>query len=221
MQRYVQPSSPRVSSFDRSSARPRRPSDQDVALPSVEPETIDLTSPRRITAYQQPIQNQDVPTRPHDDVQGSKRKVSSFPVGDERSYAKPYTKRPWPPVYREEAYSRTYQNGPPAFRSNQQTGHYSGSRGPPPEYVSDVTAGLDGRGRPLPPRSITTAFPRGREYLPEASAGRPSHSYVPDGRPYERRAPAYDYILFQDGRQPPPANGDDKRYTRNGARYGG
>ena len=220
MQRYVQPSSPRVSSFDRSSARPRHPSDQDVALPSVEPETIDLTSPRRITAYQQPIQNQDVPTRPHDDLHESKRKVSSFPVGDETYYAKPYTKRLWP-LYREEAYSHTYQNGPSEFHSNQRTGHYSGSRGPPPEHVVDLTASLDGRGHPLPPRSVATAFPRGRAYLPEASAGEPSHSYVPDGRLYERRAPAHNYIPFQDGRQPPPPNEDDMRYTRNGARYGG
>ncbi|KAE8841719.1 hypothetical protein PTNB73_06089 [Pyrenophora teres f. teres] len=120
---YVQPSSPRFSSFDRSSAPARRPSDQDVALPSVERETIDLTSPRRIPAYQQPIQIHEAPTRSYDNVHAYKRKVPSFPVNDERSHPEWLIKRPML-VHREEAYSRTCKNGAPEFHSNQQTGYY-------------------------------------------------------------------------------------------------
>ena len=218
---YVQSSSPRVSSFDRSSARAGRPSDQDVALPSVERETVDLTSPRCTTVHQQPVQNHDASTRPYDDLYAYKRKQFSYPVDEERPYAEPYTKR-LRPVHREEAYRHTYQNLPPEFHSNQQTGYYSGSRGPPPEHVIDLTASLNGRGRPLPSRSVAAADSRGYAYHHEVPASEPSRSYMSDNRMYERRAPpAHDYIPFQDGRQPFPAKGEDVRYTRNGTRYGG
>ncbi|CAA9964897.1 DUF2293 domain containing protein [Pyrenophora teres f. maculata] len=114
---------PDISSLDRSSAPARRPSDQDVALPSVERETIDLTSPRRIPAYQQPIQIHEAPTRSYDNVHAYKRKVPSFPVNDERSHPEWLIKRPML-VHREEAYSRTCKNGAPEFHSNHQTGYY-------------------------------------------------------------------------------------------------
>ncbi|RMZ72720.1 Coiled-coil domain-containing 25 [Pyrenophora seminiperda CCB06] len=203
---YVQPLSTRISSFDRSSAIARHPSDQDVALPSVEREIIDLTSPRRIAVHQQPVQSHDAPTRSYDEMPAHKRMVSFFPVGDERSYSESYTKRT-KPVYREEAYSHTHQNGTFEFPSN-----------PPPQHAIDLTASPNGRGRLLSLRSIAAADSRGHYGVP---AGEPSRSYMPDNRLYERRAlPAHDYIPFQDGQQPFRAKGEHARYTRNGARYG-
>ncbi|KAI0590177.1 DUF2293 domain-containing protein [Pyrenophora tritici-repentis] len=217
---YVQPSSSRFSSFDRSSAPARRPSDQDVALPSVERETIDLTSPRRIPAYQQPVQNHEAPTRSYDDVHAYKRKVPSFTVDDERLHPERLIKRPML-VHREEAYTRTHKNGVPEFHPNQQTGYYSAPRGAPPEPVIDLTSSPDGRDRPPPRRSAVPAGLRGYAYHPEVPAGEPSRSYMSDTRLYERRAPPAHDNPFQDGRQPFPAPRDDVRYTRNGSRYGG
>ncbi|KAL7778560.1 hypothetical protein CFE70_008061 [Pyrenophora teres f. teres 0-1] len=207
-------------SFDRSSAPARRPSDQDVALPSVERETIDLTSPRRIPAYQQPIQIHEAPTRSYDNVHAYKRKVPSFPVNDERSHPEWLIKRPML-VHREEAYSRTCKNGAPEFHSNQQTGYYSASRGAPPEPVIDLTSSPDGRDRRPPRRSVVPTGPRGYAYYPEVPVGEPLRSYMPDTRVYERRAPPAHDNPFQDGRQPFSASQDDVRYTRNGSRYGG
>jgi hypothetical protein len=236
---YVPPSSPRVNSYDRQSAHNRRPSDQDVVLPSVERETVDLTSsPRRVVAPQRQKENHNAHYRSYDQVQSPKRKAFPSYADDIGSHAGEHTKR-LRPVYREEAQARSHAS---AYHPNQATNSGSRPRVPPPQQVIDLTATphrhptSGGNGYYAPAHSL--AEPSGHVYAAvpsrpspvrevrggyyEAPADGTSQSYIPDTKLYERRAPpARDYIPLREARQPPRVAEESARYLRSGVRYGG
>ena len=239
---YVPPSSPRVSSFDRQSAHARRPSDQDVALPSVERETVDLTlSPRCVAAPQRPAEDYNALHRSYDQVQSPKRKAFPSFTDDIGAQVGEYTKR-LRPVYREEVQARLYEGGPSAFHLDQAVNPHSRPRALPSQQVIDLTASpqrlptSDGNGYHAPARSLAetnghvyATVPsrrspvrgvRGGYY--EVPAGEPSHAYIPDTRLYERIAPpARDNIPLREARQQPRLGEESARYLRSGVRYGG
>jgi hypothetical protein len=208
-------------------------------LPSVEPETVDLTSPRRAAASQQPVRHHNAnATRPYNEVPSPKRKApSSFANGSE-SDAEHYTKR-LRPVYREEVHSLNYYDGPTEFHSNQRMAPNSGPRAPPREQVVDLTTSpyhlptSGGRGYDVPARSFAGADPRGHAYALGPSHRMPAHevrgaqydvptvqpsrAYMPDNRVYERRAPPnHDYIPFRQDQQPRRLEEESARYLRSG-----
>jgi hypothetical protein len=225
-------------------AAPRRVQEQEVVLPSVEPETIDLTSPRRIPASQQPVRHHHANvTRPYNGVPSPKRKSpSSFANGSE-PHAEQYTKR-LRPVYREEMHSLNYHDGPAEFHSSQRIAPNNGPRAPPREQVIDLTTSpyhvptSGGRGHNVSARSFAAADPRGHAYAPgpphrmpahevrgaqyDVPTVQPSRAYMHDNRVYERRAlPNHDYIPFQGDPQPRRLEEESARFLRSGVRYGG
>jgi hypothetical protein len=238
---YARATPPRFSMHERPPTNTRRMPDQDVVLPSVEPDTVDLTSPRRNTNGPHPVQDHNTLDRHYTQVQSPKRKAFDTFADERVPQAEQQTKRSRP-MYREEAHHRTYQGGPLEFHSNQPMGSHSVPRPPPPEHVVDLTNspyGLptnDGRGHYAPPRPIADVDPRGYVYAPpmthrlpardmrgshyHVSAEEPSRACLPNARAYESRAPAYDYIPLRDARHPPRIEEESLRYTRTGVRYG-
>ncbi|CAN9207800.1 unnamed protein product [Alternaria alternata] len=224
---YVQPPSPRHSAFDRPPAHIRRPSDQDVVLPSVEPETVDLTSPHRVVASQHPVRHYNAnAARPYNEVPSPKRKaLPSFANGGEH-HAEPYTKR-LRPVYREDVHSLNYYDGPAEFHSSKRMAPSNGPRAPPREQVVDLTTSSyhmptnGGRGYDVPPRSFAAADPCGHAYAPGPPHRVPVHD-MRGAQVYERRAPPnHDYIPFREDQQPRRLEEESARYLRSGVRYGG
>ncbi|KAH6882790.1 hypothetical protein BKA58DRAFT_373930 [Alternaria rosae] len=242
---YVQPPSPRHSAFDRPLARPRRPSDQDVVLPSVEPETVDLTSPQHIATSQQPAWNHNAnQNRPYNELQSPKRKALPSFADDRQSQAEQHAKR-LRPVYREEARPRTYGDNQAGYHMSQRMAPDYGPRAPPPrEQVIDLTTSpykppsSGGRGYDVSARPLAPADPRGyayasgpshRMHVHEVRGAQydvhpvdPSRAYVPDNRMYERRLqPNHDYIPLREDEQPRRLEDESVRYLRSGVRYGG
>jgi hypothetical protein len=217
--RYVQNEYlPEVSSYNRPSAPSRRPSEQDVVLPSVERETVDLTSPRRVSHSRPP--NIEVLRAPggYAAIQSPKRK--SFPSFVEgRDVHMESDQRPRP-LYHEDAMApRTgvSQSARPIHASSHQ---HDDARShvrvqPSREYI-DLTSSP----RRLPPNqdngnrmpTYTHAHQgfSGLSYAPAASrppavrevggayyeshTGGPPRDYVHSGGMHERRAPLiHDY----------------------------
>jgi hypothetical protein len=206
-------------------------------LPSVECETVDLTSPpRRAAAPQRPAQDLNALSRPYDDAQSPKRKAFPSVADDLGSYTGEYTKR-LRPVYHEEIHDRSYEGGgPSAFHPTQTMSPRSRLIAPPSQQVIDLTASphrpptSGGNGYYVPARSLaetsghayatTVSDVRGGYY--EVPAGEPSHAYIPDTRLYERRAlQARDYIPLREARQPLRVEVESARYLRSGVKYGG
>ncbi|KAH7398290.1 hypothetical protein BKA66DRAFT_452782 [Pyrenochaeta sp. MPI-SDFR-AT-0127] len=234
----------RPSAFDRPPAHRKRPSEQDIVLPSVEPETVDLTSPRRIATSQRPLQDPNSLSRGYAEMHSPKRKA--FP--DTRETHTEHNTKRLRPVYRDdEVRSRpvTYQGGPLPPPPYQYMDTRSRPRVEPPQHVVDLTSSpsqppMSGdRGHYVPVRSYPVTDPlngptyvsvplrqspvrevRGANY--EVSANESSHAYRPDPRSYERRVlPAREYIPLRDERQRLRAEDEGARYLRNGVKYGG
>jgi hypothetical protein len=222
----------------------RPPPDQEIVLPSVEPETIDLTSPRHIATSQQPVRNHNANlNRPYNDVQSPKRKALPSFVDDRLSHAEQYSKR-LRPIYLEEARPRTYENDLTGFHSNQRMASNNEPRAPPREQIIDLTTSPyqpptnGGRGYEVSARSFAAADPRGYAYASGPShrmparevrgpqydvpAAKPSRAYMPDNRMYEARIqPNHDYIPFREDQPPRRLEEESARYLRNGVRHGG
>jgi hypothetical protein len=206
-------------------------------LPSVEWETVDLTSsPRRAAALNRPAQDLNALSRPYDQVQSPKRKASPSVTGDLGSLTGEYTKR-LRPAYPEEVRDHFYKGGGPSgFHLNQAMNPRTRPRAPPSQQVIDLTASPH---RPLtsgsnryyvPARSLaetsshayatTVREVRGGYY--EVPAVETSHAHIPDTGLYERRAPlARDYIPLRETRQAPRVEEESARYLRSGVKYGG
>jgi len=209
-------------------------------LPSVEPETVDLTSsPRHNASGQHPVQNHN-PRMLHNQVQSPKRKAFDSFADEGHSQAEQYTKR-LRPVYREEAHPRAYAGGPSEFHQSQRMDPNSAPRPPPPDHIIDLTSspygqfsnsdrghftaprlfsGADHRGyvlAPPPPHRLPPRDVRGAHH----AADEPPCAYAPNARAYESRAPpARDYMPLGDRRQPPRIEEESRRYLRSGVRYG-
>ncbi|KAF1939067.1 hypothetical protein EJ02DRAFT_267218 [Clathrospora elynae] len=141
-ERYVQSSSPRLSSFDRLPAQNRRPSEQEVVLPSVERDIVDLISPRRVTApqrpFQEPLSHQSADPRSQQQQQVIDLTTSPYrpPTSGDRGYYVP-----------ARSYTYAEPNGlthatVPSRRSpvrEMQGAYYEGPTGEPPRaYMPDT-----------------------------------------------------------------------------------
>ncbi|EMD95726.1 hypothetical protein COCC4DRAFT_183428 [Bipolaris maydis ATCC 48331] len=240
---YSRPASPRFSVQERPPTSTRRMPDHDLVLPSVERETVDLTSPpRRNTNAHHPVQDHNMLDMHYTQVQSPKRKAPNTFADERDTQADQQSKRSRP-MYREELHPRAYQGGPLEFHSSQPMGPlHSAPRPPPPEHVVDLINSPYGpptnnvRGHYEPPRPTADVDPRGYVYAPpvthrqpardvrephyQVPAGAPCRTYVPNARAYDSRDPARDYISLRDGRQIPRFEEESLRYMRTGVRYG-
>lgn len=100
---YPHPSSRSVAESSRAPPPPsRRVSDHEVVLPSVEPETVDLVSPPRITREQHPVHGRSGVHSEHSDVRPFKRKHPVPQPSDK--YLEQFGKRSRPSLHGQELY---------------------------------------------------------------------------------------------------------------------
>jgi hypothetical protein len=234
---YVQPPPQAPSSFNRTPAPPRRASEQDVVLPSVERETIDLTSSPRHVAYGHPAHNDPRPaTRGFGADQSHKRK--SFPTfqDDREVHVRQDLKRQRP-VYPEG--HPVPPNGPslsshPAYPGSYQTmdAHRRLMAPPAQEYI-DLTQsprrapynGDNGYHMPARPRAAPVSHvhmtsrrspPRDVRVNYEVHAVEPHRGYVPySGQPDGRTPAVRDYNPVRVDQHRQPVDGLGPRYLRS------
>ncbi|KAI8942599.1 hypothetical protein NX059_000654 [Plenodomus lindquistii] len=237
---YV-PSPVRPSSFDRPPAHPRRPSEQDEVLPSVEREMVDLTSPQRVEGRQRrPLQALDYLPK-HQEVHSPKR----------RAYTPPFDGRPAPPPDSSNKRLRPVLHDEDLHRYAQQDGlsrlfphqPLDLQRAPPPPQVVDLTStpyrGAPESGYRAPARLYQPALELDdQSYVPVSArppppreardayygmaAEVPSHAYMSEHRMTGRPAPptGHDFPpLMDDHQRYYPDEG--ARYLRSGVKYGG
>jgi len=238
---YVAPQ-PQVKPLTRPAAHPRRASEQDVVLPSVEREIVDFKSPPRLangqSSYQDHRSSLHLPL-------AKRSSFSSFP--DDRGHlAEPGTKRQRP-VYSENLATsgmrpvRTFaQAGPSDYMGPEERGRF---RAQPPLEVVDLTSprqqatnGDRSRYALLHERSMIDprAYPRvpivsrqqptrqvgGSHY--NLIADEPPRAYAPDNGMYARHAsPARDYIPVSGDPPRQHVELEGARVLRSGVQYGG
>jgi hypothetical protein len=232
------------SSLNRQSGHSRRTSEQDVVLPSIEKESVDFPSPRRIIDGQPQQRDARPISRDLAALHSPKRKpLHSFPEdgGDHYGY---HPKRPRP-VYYEDGLAprpRPIEVSRPALSSGfQPIDHQSRPRAQPPHAVIDLTSSprrppASGDGGQYPSHARAAAGPSGISYIPvssrgspvrerralhhEVRSGEPSRAYMPNSGMYERRAPPVDnYTSMRDEYQRRDHE-EDGRYLRSGVQYG-
>lgn len=209
---YSRPASPRFSTHPGPPTNTRRMTDQDLVIPSVERETVDLTSLRGNTNGYHPVQN-------HSALDRQKRKASDSFAYDREPQAEQHVKRLRP--YGEEVFPRIYPGGPREFRASPLMGPHSIPRPPPPEHVVHLRSSpnappwVHGRGYYTPSRSIADVDSRGYGYAPpvptrgvrgpryQVPANEPYRTYMSNARPYGRRASVHEYTPSRDGRPHP------------------
>lgn len=227
----------RRSSLERPSAHSRHPSEQEVVLPSVEREQVDLTSPRRADETQQRLPGHNRSSGGHAQTHSPRRRVfqplhESKPISAEQSH-----KRMRPVHGSPEPNRYTHQDG-----VSPRISHHTVdlSREPPPPqfvdlttspyrplanrvHVSDHMHGFEQNGhlyvpasaRPPPPREASNAYYR----LP---ANATPHAYMPEARVYPSQAPPPGHAFPRRHVQHPPYTEDERaRYLRSGVKYGG
>jgi hypothetical protein len=242
---YVQAPS-KSSPFDRPPALSRRSSDQDVVLPSVEPEAIDLASPRRVASghFAHPVA--PPPPRGYDLLHSPKRKaIMSFPDGRD-NYSGPDPKRPRPLYYEDGLPSRVghmQMSRPPVANTRPPMDVHSLPRADPQQTYIDLTSSPRqpppnrDNGYRLPAYAHGAAGPCGISYVPatsrrsptrevrgamyEVHSGEAPRAYIPNSGMYERRAPPVrDFVPMQNDQHRRPVD-DGGRYLRSGLHYGG
>ncbi|KAH9882006.1 hypothetical protein J1614_001177 [Plenodomus biglobosus] len=233
--RYV-PSPVRPSSSDRPPAHSRRPSEQDVVLPSVEREIVDLTS---VDDGQRPSRGYDHLSG-HTPVQSPKRKAYT-PLSSDRPAPPPEqgSKRVRPVSSEERFYRYAHQDGPPhmlphppldprrapppqvvnvgnPYRLPPDRGHYMPAYSYQPAPEQDDRSYVPASARPPPPRET-----RGAHYGAPVEAL--SYAYVSEPRMYERRAslPAHDFVPLRDDRRRCHLDEESAQYLRSRVKYGG
>lgn len=224
------PAQPEVTAVSWPPVHSRRPSDQDIVLPSVEPEAVGLPSPRRPMPGGHSIDDHRPLTRGYVASQAPKRK--SFPsYPDARNERIEGSKRLRPAHYEDDLAAR---NGLTQPLRDQ-------FRGQPREFI-DLTSSPH---RPPPPGGSYPSSPYSREvpgprqlaYVSTASRrspvhvgrgaqhevhGEPSRGYMPSSGMYERRAPpARDYVPVRNEQHPHAMEGDRGRHIRSALHYGG
>jgi hypothetical protein len=224
LQSFV-PALPEVS-CRRPVARIRHPSEQDVVLPSVERETVDLHSPRR-GPHGQPVTPVHPASREQTAMQAPKRL--------EAGHFRPN----WPEL--ERTRSSYHQNDSGLHAGALQSVHplqadkQDQFRAKPPHEYIDLTSSprrpppIGGNGYHAPVHSHAAPASSGRSYVPTAP---PSpvllqyydpapHGYVPRGGIHERRgSPARDYIPLREEHRRPVERGLS-RYQGSALPYGG
>jgi hypothetical protein len=227
---YLQSFVPALSevSHRRPLARFRQPSEQDVVLPSVERETVDLTSPRRGT-YCQPVTADVHPaSREQTAMQAPKR----LEAGHSRSN--------WPEP--ERTRSSYHQKDSGLHAGVLQSAHpvqadkQDQFRAKPPQEYIDLTSSprrpppTGGNGYHAPVHAHAVPASNERSYFPADPPPPPvllpyydpaPHGYVPRGGIHGRRSsPARDYILLNDEHRR-PVEGGHSRYQGSALPYGG
>jgi hypothetical protein len=211
-------------------------------LPSVERETVDLTSPRR-TVNGQPL---DYGLRPvsggYADMQSPKRKgLPSFPEDDE-AFSRHAIKRPRP-VYHENEWDHSVEPMKLSRPAREGDYHMEPRARHPQQPVIDLT--YSPRRQPTngdvgyyaSAHTHASAGPSNLSYIPVPSRRSPMREVratryevhtgerprvVPNSGMYERRAPPVnDYIPVADGRHQRPVHEEGVRYLRSGQPYGG
>ena len=236
------------SPLNRQPGHSRRTSEQDVVLPSVERDVVDLTSPRRTVNGQPPQVDARPASRDYGALHSPKRKALPSFHDDRGSQFGYETKRPRPVLhYEDDLVPRT---GPmemprPAYSSTHQPmDSRDRPRAQPPPAVIDLTSSprrpLTNRDHGHYPPALThaTAGPSGLSYIPvsarrspmretralhyEVHDGEQPRVYMPNSGMYERRTPpAHDYISVRDEYQRRPVHEEDGRYLRSALHYGG
>lgn len=234
---YVQPQR-ETRTFDRPSAHSRRPSEQDVVLPSVEQEAIDLTSPRRMIHTQRPGAMSRLSSRDYTSSQQPKRKsYPSFP--DDRDGLAAYDHKRPRPLYRDDSLAprttmRSVHAGAP-----QPMDHRSQYR-PPAQYSTDLTSSphqspvhggalrpVLGHDFPVSGSSRLSQFPMSARPSPprearDAYPGEPPLEYVPSSGMYERRAAPVPYRMpVRDGEYRRPVEHQRDQQFGRALYYGG
>jgi hypothetical protein len=235
---YVQPPPPPPSSFNRAPAPPRRASEQDVVLPSVERETIDLTSSPRHIAHGHASHHDPRPiTSGYAADQPQKRK--SFPAfQDDREIRVGQDPKRLRPVYQEDR--PVLPTGPSHTSYPAHPGSYQPMEShrrlmaPPAQEYIDLTQsprrapynGDNGYHMTARPRAAPASLihmtsrrspPRdvgGSKF--EVHAVEPHRGYVPySGQPDGRTPAGRDYNPVRADQHRPPVDGLSPRYLRN------
>lgn len=225
------PAPPEANSVSRPPTHSRRPSDQDIVLPSVEPEAVNLPSPRRPMPGGHLIDDHRPLTRGYVASQAPKRK--SFPFyPDARDERIEGSKRPRPAHYEDDL----------AARNDFTQSLRDQPRGQPPRDFIDLRSSPyrpppPGGSYPSSPYSREVPGPRQLAYVSTASRrspvhvgrgvqhavlGEPPRGYMPSSGMYERRAPpARDYVPVRNEQHPHAMEGDRGRQIRSALHYGG
>jgi hypothetical protein len=218
-----------------------------VVLPSVERETVDLTSPRRVVNGHHTQSDAYPPSKGYDAPHSPKRKAFvSFPDGRDE-YIGQDPKRPRPMYYEDGLSSRAghMQVPRPVLSNSHQPMDTRGQpRAQAQQTYIDLTSSprrppIHGdSGYSAPMYAHTAAGSSGLSYVPvasrrspvrevrgalyEAHSGEPPRAYIPNSGMYERRAaPVRDYIPLRDDQHRRPVQGEGSRYLGSGLHYGG
>jgi hypothetical protein len=217
-----------------------------VVLPSVEPEAVDLTSPRHIANghFAHPVA--PPPPRGYDLLHSPKRKaIVSFPDGRD-NYLGQDPKLPRSLYYADELPSRVghmHMSRPPASNTHQPMDVRTLPRADPQRAYIDLTSSPRqpppnrDNGYRQPVYAHAAARPGGLSYVPAASrrspvrevrhapyevhSGEAPRAYRPNSGVYERRAPPVrDFIPMQNDQHRRLVD-DGGRYLGSGLHYGG
>jgi hypothetical protein len=216
-----------------------------VVLPSVEPEAIDLTSPRRVANGRFAHHVAPPPHRGYDLLHSPKRKaIESLPDGRD-NYLGQDPKRPRSSYYENELPSRIGQmhmSRPPASNTHQPMDARTLPRADPHQTYIDLTSSPRqpppnrDNGYRLPAYAPAAAGPSGISYVPpsrrspghevrgapyDVQSGERPRAYTSNSGMYERCAPPVrDYVPMQNDQYRRPVN-DGGRYLRSSLHYGG
>lgn len=207
---YVQPQR-ESRTFDRPSAHSQRPSEQDIVLPSVEREAIDLTSPRRMIYAPPPGAVSRPSSRDYTSSQQPKRK--SYPsFADDRDGPSAHDHKRSRPLYHDDglaprATMRSLHAGNP--QPVDQRGQH---RPQPSQQFVDLTSSPH---QPPVQGSARRHVP-GHDF-PVAGSSRPTYASI-----YSRASPAHEARGAHSG-QPPleymPSNGMLERHAAPVPKY--
>jgi hypothetical protein len=212
-------------------------------LPSVERETLDLTSPRLVN-HGQPV-NADFRPAPRGYVAIQPPKRKSFPsfADDRESHSRSDLKRPRSLYYEDDLtpHAGVLHSARPAHATNDARSQF---RAQPPQDYIDLTSsprrpptnGGNGYHVPMYPHAVPDS--NGHSYVPadsrrtpiremrgphhEINVGESPREYVHSSGMYERRGPPpRDYIPVRDEQYPRPVKGGPGRYLESALPYGG
>ena len=222
----------------------RRPSEQDVVLPSVEREQVDLTSPRRHPTDQY-LHSEP---RPVGDYTTMPPKRRSFPyVPDDRDYTGPDHKRVRPTCFDEgmahrAEHAHLSRPPPPPPSNHQSMESRTRPRAQPPQEYIDLTSSphrpvTNGEHRYNVPHTIADSDSRRMSYVPvpthqvpvrdernqyQMHPGEPPRAFNTGSGVFAGRAPPVrDYVPLRAEQHHRPVDGTGVRYARSGLHYGG
>lgn len=217
-----------------------------MVLPSVERETIDLTSPRH-SIHGQPSQSATRPvSHGYASVPPPKRRLNQLADAPRLDSYGHQSKR-LRPMYQEDTLALRagpMQGSKPAHPSSfQPVDYHHQPRAQPPQPVIDLTSSPrrppdNGDGMfyssqaraapgpsglpyvPFPSQGTSVRDPRSLQY--EVHAGGQPRGHMPNSGMYQRTAPpVHDYIPAPDEHQRRPVYEEGSRYLTSGLHYGG